>query len=78
MVSSGLVSKNTFPTIADRLRYKFHVQSGKRPFSLLFVGEKIKIRRPDGIADFFFSKHLISSVFSLHPEHDPQSHERNA
>lgn len=76
MVSSGLVSKDTFPTIADRLRHKFHVQSGERPFPLLFVGEKIKIRRPDGIANFLFSKHLIFSVFSLHPRHDPQLHGR--
>lgn len=76
MVSSGLVSKDTFPTIADRLRHKFHVQSGERPFPLLFVVEKIKIRRSDGIANFFFSKHLIFSVFSLHPRHDPQLHGR--
>ena len=45
MVPSGLVSKDTFPTIADRLRHKFHVQSGERPFPLLFASAA---RREDG------------------------------
>ena len=36
----------------------------------------ILLRCANGITDFFFSEHLISSVFSLHTGRGPQSHGR--
>ena len=76
MAAGSLVGKDGFPTIAHTLRHKLQVQSGERPFPFLFIREQVQIRCANGITDFFFSEHLVSSVFSLHTGRGPQSHGR--
>ena len=76
MAAGSLVGKDVFPTVADALRHKLQIQSGERPFPFLFIREQVQIRCANGITDCFFSKHLISSVFSLHTGRGPQSHGR--
>ena len=41
MAARSLVGKDGFPSVADTLRHKLQVQSGKLPFPLLFIRKKV-------------------------------------